>query len=262
MPHSWEHRLTLYCAHLVYNEHLQSSTLKSYVSAIKDVLLTDGYELIVDKFILSTLISSCKQINDVVRTRLPIMTGLLEIILFETQRMFRDTQPYLELLYKNIFSTLFYSLFRIGEITLSAHTIKAKDIHVSHSKKKILFVLYSSKTHGKESNTQKIRISSQHDLGYFCPFKLSRKYQRVRGGYICDDEPYFIFSDHTPVRPANVRCVLQNILQRLKLDKKLYGTHSFRIGRATELFRKGVSLEKIKQMGRWRSNAVYKYLRS
>ena len=262
MPKTWEHRVLLYCGHLIHQENVQSSTLKSYVSAIKDVLSSEDYHLNVDKLIFSALINSCRNTNDVVTTRLPIMSGLLMILLTETENIYADKQPYLELLYKNILSLLFFGLFRIGELTMSNHTLKAKDVHISFTSQKLMFILYSSKTHGRESQPQQIRISSQKDLGILCPFDLSRKYHTARGGYYYDNEPYFIFRDRTAVTPQHIRNLMRTIFGNINLDPKLYGTHSFRIGRATELFKQGMPFEKIKQLGRWRSNAIYKYLRN
>ena len=84
---------------------------------------------------------------------------------------------------------------------------------------------------------------------------------QIRGDYSSLTEPLFIFRDGSPVRPQHARSVLKMALKNLQLDPSLYNTHSFRIGRATDLFKKGFSLEQIKQYGRWKSNAIYKYLR-
>ena len=50
-------------------------------------------------------------------------------------------------------------------------------------------------------------------------------------------------------------------IKKLNLDCRLYNTHSFRIGRCSDLLKMGVPIEKIKLMGRWKSNAVFKYVR-
>ena len=52
------------------------------------------------------------------------------------------------------------------------------------------------------------------------------------------------------------------MLGRIYVNPKLYDMHSLRIGGATDLFKYGYSVEEIKRMGRWRSNVVYKYIRS
>ena len=167
----WEERTALFGAYLV-DGGVQSSTLKSYFSAIKHVLKQDGYHWNDQKVLLSSLVSSCKLVNDRVKIRLPIKKGLLEMLLFELQRFYGEEQQqvYLECMYQAIFCLAYYGMLRVGEMTLSPHTVKAGDIHVGHNKDKIQIVLYTSKTHGKESGPQKIKISALPGLsekGYY-----------------------------------------------------------------------------------------------
>ena len=42
---------------------------------------------------------------------------------------------------------------------------------------------------------------------------------------------------------------------------ELYSVHSVRMGRACDLLKLGLSVESIKKIGRWRSNAVFRYLK-
>ena len=100
-PDLWEDRTNLFVGFLI-SEGKQSCTVKSYVSAIKRTLLNDGYNWKDDRILLTLLTCACRIRNDKVRTRLPISCSLLEMILFEIQRMLKD-QCYLELLYKAIF---------------------------------------------------------------------------------------------------------------------------------------------------------------
>ena len=53
----------LFVAYLV-NEKRQSSTIKSYISAIKNVLHDDGVVLNQDTFLLNALTKACKLKND------------------------------------------------------------------------------------------------------------------------------------------------------------------------------------------------------
>ena len=111
----------------------------------------------------NSLTRACKLKNDLVKIRLPIQIGLLELVLFETKRSFSE-QPYLKYMYSSAFLIQYYGLFRIGEITQSPHTIKAKDVHKCENKNKLLFVLYTSKTHGLGSKPQKISIIGNNEL--------------------------------------------------------------------------------------------------
>ena len=160
-PEKWEDRASLFCAYMIDNGS-KSSTIGSYVSAIKGVLRDDGYLWDDSRILLESLIRACKLENDVVKCRLPIHGHLLEALLFELQRYY-DSQLYLMIMFKAIFSLAYYGLMRIGELTSGPHVVKAKDIHVGKNKDKILIILHSSKTHGKESLPQKIKISSIAD---------------------------------------------------------------------------------------------------
>ena len=266
-PVLWEDRASLFGAYLV-EEGIQSSTLRSYMSAIKGILVDDGYEWDNNKLLLSTLIRGCKVENDrTVQTRLPIQCGLLEMILFEVQCLFQD-QYYLEIMYKTLLVLAYYGLFRIGELTMSSHVLQARDVHIAHNKNKLLFFLRSSKTHGTGNKPQEIKIMANESAGqrlknvrYFCPFTLSREYLAIRGNYVNDFDPFFVFRDWQPVKAAHVRGVLRKATSALGLNATLYNTHSLRSGRSIDLLKAGKTLSEVKSAGRWKSNVVYRYIK-
>ena len=126
LPHTWEHRTTLYMAYLV-EKGSQSSTIKSYVSAIKKLLMMDRYKWKDSDVLLHSLTKACRLISNRVSTRLPIHCSLLEMILFEVERIYhRAGQPYLVHPYKAIFVISYYGMMRIGEVTDSPCVLKAK----------------------------------------------------------------------------------------------------------------------------------------
>ena len=270
-PNSWEERTSLFMAHLI-SGGTQSSTIRSYVSAIKRILIDDGYQWNEKQILLSSLTRACKLINDHVRTRLPIQSGLLELILFELNRKFK-TQPYLIVLYQAVFSLGYYGLLRVGELTVSqnsSHTIKARDIHLATNKEKLLVVLYSSKTHGKGSVPQKVKICSNRTrqvnrkakkIRHFCPFILLGKYLDIRKDFDSNEEPFFVHSDGSPLMATQTSLVLKETIGALGLNEELYSVHSLRIGRASEMAKIGYSIDEIKRIGRWRSSSVYRYIR-
>ena len=264
-PESWEQRALLYCAFLV-QKGTQSSTIKSYVSAIKCILKDDGYAWNDNIMLLNALMRGCRMVNDHVTTRLPIHLKLLELMLFEIDRIY-DTQPNLTLLYQTIFIIGYYGLFRVGELvtcTENDHIMKAKDVHVSGNKEKILIVLYSSKTHGRESSPQEIKITGNGRKGnrFFCPFLLIKQYMIARGGFVTDIEPFFIFRDGSVITDVQIRKVLNRLFSNLGLDARCYGMHSLHAGRAGDMLKtERYSIEDIKRAGRWKSNAVYRYLK-
>ena len=264
-PRTWEHCVSLYCAHLV-DSGIQSSTLQSYVSAIRHVLVNDNYKWNDNKILLTVISKACKLKNDVVKSRLPIQFNLFEALLFEIDRHFRYKQPYLNALYKALFALGYYGLMRIGKLTLSDHTLKAQNVHIGINKNKIQLILYSSKTHGKESLPQKIKISQNESSGnkekFFCPFKLTRQFINFRGNFDDLNEQFFVFADKSPVKPCHVLDTLTKMLKNINMNHLFYTFHSLQIGHGSDLIKFGYSIEQIKRMGHWKSNAVYKYLRS
>ena len=71
-PNNWEDQLTLFVAFLIEENKLKSTTIQSYISAIKAVLAEIGVKLTDDFFALSLLTRACKLKNDCVLIRLPI----------------------------------------------------------------------------------------------------------------------------------------------------------------------------------------------
>ena len=206
-PKQWEDRLVLYLGHLV-ETGAKSSTLKSYISAVKNVVIADDYDWDDNKVVLSAIVRGCRIKNDVQKMRLPIHFGLFELLLFELDRYYGISQPYLQLLFRALFCPLYYGLMRISEVADIDHTLLAKNVHVGENKNKILLVLYSSKTHGHEAMLQKIKISEisfLHPAQFFCPFCAMRNYINARGTYTTENEKFFVLTDRSPVTPAMVR---------------------------------------------------------
>ena len=129
-------------------------------------------------------------------------------------------------------------------------------------------MLYSSKTHDEGDRPQKIKIvsnKSEKSGNYihrnFCPFKLMRNFLALRGGYKNAMEPLFVFKNKTPVTPTQARKLLKDCIDTLGLDSEVYDIHSLRIGRTSDLIKFNYTIEEVKRMGRWKSNAVFKYIR-
>ena len=90
----------------------------------------------------------------------------------------------------------------------------------------------------------------------FGPFSLMKMFIAERPEVDGDNEPFFIFSDGSPVTPSHARNFLKKVLENLNLDTNLYNCHSFRIGRAVDMQKLGYSISDIQKKGRWLSNAV------
>ena len=252
-----------------------SSTIATYVSAIRDVLRSDGVKVEENSVVLSSLLRSCR-VNNKSETslRLPIRRSLLHMLTDKIENRFLDdsTQPFLCKLYKAILMAGYYDLLRIGEVTTAEcnHYIRYSDVHLAPQKEKILFVLRTSKTHNFGNTPQIIKISSLTSEDKptmisrfkYCPYRIIYNYLQIRDKVktSMSEPPLFIFRDGRPVKAQDFRSILKSAIKNLDLDENNYNTHSLHIGRAKDLQKEGFSVDEIKEVGRWRSNAVYNYL--
>ena len=67
-PDLWEDRAILFIAYLIHEKNMQSSSVKSYISAIKKTLVSDGYNWNDNLVLVRSLARACKIVNDSVRT--------------------------------------------------------------------------------------------------------------------------------------------------------------------------------------------------
>ena len=169
--------------------------------------------------------------------------------------------------FKSLTKPLYYGLFRISEITASPHAIRARDVHVGRNKPKLKFVLRSSKTHGRGTKPQIVKISNDASFTLkpkdgVCPFTILNEYFSVRSR--CSpgsDKQFFVFSDRSLVSASAIRTVMNSCISRCGLNPKVNRTHSYRIGRAVDLLAMHVEIPVIMRLGRWKSSIVYEYLK-
>ena len=277
-PSDWADRLTLFVGYLIQRNY-QSTTVHSYVCAIKAVLKMNKIKIAEDQYLLASLTRACHLKNDQIQTRLPIGKGMLCILLKTVDVHFNNRQqPYLASLYAALLSTAYFGLFRVGELTMGTHAVKAGNVHVGVNKKKMLFVLCTSKTHGKHMPPQQIKIAATPNVSHRkkrggrnwlesngselpCPFHLLRSYIAYHGGFRSNTEPFFIFRDGSPVQPKHMRSCLKLALMQSGFEAQYYGTHGLWAGRSCDLFKLGIPVESIKKLGRWHSNAIFRYLK-
>ena len=143
------------------------------------------------------------------------------------EQFLNDGQEYLSTLYTALFTSLYYGMFRIGEVTFNQHVVKVNDVQVATNKNKMLFILRTSKTHGKGSKPQQIKIKSElatevkqsYQLGvHFCPFDAVQHFIQIRPKYENKREPFFVFRDNTPVQPSAARKVLKKQFRTLRSE--------------------------------------------
>ena len=71
----------------------------------------------------------------------------------------------------------------------------------------------------------------------------------------------FCWEDGTPLTRLDIAEVMKRHLGILGHPEEKYNTHSFRIGKTTDMAKEGYSHAQIAMAGRWTSNAYHKYIK-
>lgn len=264
IPPKWEDRIIVWATHLADNRR-KSATIRSYISAIRYCLGLDGIRVSHDNCELAAIIQAAKHENDQLYIRLPIQKHLMKLIhqFIEAHYIKALGQTYQGFWLQAIFSMAYHGMMRISELADSPHAVKAQDIIHGRNKNKVTIYLRSSKTHSISDQPQIIIIPELINWTRYCPVKLITRFALCRGRFArYPEQPFFINQDGSPITPQQFRSNLKFILFTLGLPSELYGSHSFRAGKATDEKLSGKSVKTIKSEGRWSTSTVYKYIRT
>ena len=183
--------------------------------------------------------------------RIPVSPRILRRLLGAAEVL----EPhYVAAMAKAIFSLMFSAFLRVGEITDSHHNLGRRQFQFS---KKGLTIQFQSFKH---SNTRKPAISIPPSGGKFCTVRLVREYCHLRDARGTSG-PFFLSPAGLPLTKNWVRILLHKTCRSAGIDPRRITPHSFRIGAATWAAAAGKSLEQIRLMGRWASNAAINYIR-
>ena len=156
----------------------------------------------------------------------------------------------------------FYALLRIGE-----YTVRNKTHNHSLQKSDIIFKNKDNQIHSVEINIRHSKCSSvnktlhlkANETSLYCPVLALKDYMRIRPN---KSGPLFLDNKGTPISPTQFSSIFRKLVNTCNLDDKLYKPHSLRIGGATRAHNKNYSPTQIQSLGRWKSSAYQRYLRT
>ena len=161
--------------------------------------------------------------------------------------------------------TCYFGYLRSGEICVpspkeydpSAH-LSINDIAVDcHDKPSMVSLkIKASKT---DPFRQGVTIFLGATGSTLCPVNALLAYVDVRGQA---PGPLFRFKDQQPLTRERLVSCLRTAISKAGFDPKLYAGHSFRIGAATAAHLNGVEDSTIMTLGRWKSDAYLRYIRT
>lgn len=264
LPSLWEQKMVMFAAHLG-NQGTQASTVGSYMSALRYKLRKDGVEIPDKNFEIASIIRTCKIKNNAVHYRCGISKNMLKELLQTVKKHFLDKgQQYQFVLFRAVFLTAYYGMFRIGEIAQGPHSLKMENVKKSTNKYKYLMILRSSKTHGEGDFPHTVSVPQVVDVEeteqLYDPVQAIDDYKALRP-QTSPKANFFVLQDGSPIKCYALRRVLKTILSLSNYSQEIFDFHSWRVGRASDLLHSAVPFHLVKKWGNWKSNSILKYFK-
>ena len=251
--------VTMFIAFLSLNNK-SPKTAACYIAAINFRCKFYKNVDISQNFIVKKMLEGMKRSKHSKDARLPITLEILNKILNRLPVV--CTSPYEALLFSAAFSMAYHGFFRVGEIVFTKLGQEHKILGVSDVKirtinnSRVINVYIAFSKTDQEGKGTLICIQGNNTAA--CPVLLLQRYllQRpnVNGALFCH-------TNGKPVTRYQFSAVLRKALVSAGMQSDNFKSHSFRIGAASEASANGISDSKIMELGRWKSQAVKKYLR-
>ena len=249
---------------------VKSSTINSYLAGIRQQHIIQGMEAPVIRSAIVKQILKGKRNMDNIKdrdnpSRLPMTIGLMKKLKQATREW--DAPLIDKLLMWAIATIAFHGGFRIHELLCKAETffdpdfcLMSNDVTIvtNQSNEKMLKIRLKCP---KEDKTGKAIFVEVHETqGTLCPVKA---FARWSSRAVTDfNLPLFRKNSGETVTGKAMNKWLKARLQGVvDYNKGKYSSHSFRIGLASTMAEKGLSISDIKEAGRWSSKAYEIYLK-
>ena len=232
--------------YIAYLRHYQGKTAAAITTALSGLAFHFKLKTTFDptkSTPISTMLKGYKSMDQRHNLRLPINYTLTYKIALKAQKM----GNYEGILYSAMFASMYLAALRASECSHTLHNLLASNMVISSDH--ITFTLNSFK---HSTVPHSISVHSHPELRlfiqHFAEIRVKNKF-------------FFVHQSGAPLTRREISNKLDNLLIQLNIDPRSYNTHSFRIGRATDMGLAGCSEAQIRALGRWESDAYKKYIK-
>jgi integrase len=209
--------------------------------------------MLVSKTLLGLSNNAATTTKDLLPITRPLLHQLVDKIILATNI------PYMRIMYRALFLLTYHACLRAGEIVISNEPQHAINIaNVSDTTYQGLPAYTLTLDTFKHSKRPAQLLIQQSEHPPYCPVQALRDYLLVRNNR---PGPLFLNVDACPVNRPAFSAFLKVCVTLCGLQPDNYNTHSFRIGRATQLAQDNESDDTIRRAGRWSSTAYMSYIR-
>lgn len=243
-----DEQLFLYASYLT--SHLSYSSICNYLHAVIFVHKINGFlpPSVSSASVKLTLLGIKRKPQVVHDPRAPITLGHLNKL-----RLHLNMSKVDHVMLWSCMLLLFRSLLRVSHVTKSPHNLLVGDVKFIDSG--LILVIRSSKTTHVTSPPRYIPIACLENKALCAVFWL-KHWLKISPSP--PTAPLFRLN-HKPVKYNVFQSALSTLVSMSGIKQKI-SSHSFRRGGATFLSAIGLPIEKIKERGGWRSDAVMTYI--
>lgn len=249
-----------FIAYLSIQQHAPS-TVQLYISAIAFYHKLQGFKDPTNNFLITKALQGLKRTRGREEdSRRPISFHIMLQIIDSLPAICSST--YEVKLFTCAFSLAYFALLRVGECTFTgnhtnSHFIRFQGIEVQSQRNQVKVTIPHSKT--QQTGRQATLIIQGQPHSTLCPVRIISEFLKVRP-HTPATHIFLVHSDTAPLTRFQFNAVLQKSLKNSGITG-YFGTHSFRIGRASDMALQGVPYDNIQKAGRWRSPVFLKYIR-
>ena len=254
--------IALYLAHL-HQHGKKHGTLLSHSSAIGFVHKISGHADPTNSFLITKMLSGAKhtshETNNLSEALLPITNNILQQLIAAIP--YCNNTVYGRAMIKALFLLAHGACLRAGEIVLSDNSSHCLQIHqiipIAENGLICAFKIQFSTYKHHNYKTPTLILRSSHDKT-LCPVFALHQYLQLR---YPTPGPLFLTERGHPLTRIQFSSLLKQCATMCGLPAYRYNTHSFRIGKVTQMAHDNVSDLNIRQIGRWSSDAFRRYIR-
>ena len=232
------------------------STITSYITAIGYIHKILNKSNPTTSTIVQKMLASCNKLHSTIDNRLPITLNILHKL--NNALKYTIKEHYFQSLFRAMYTFAFFGLMRLAEITQEVNGLVPLLFNQVELTSSSIIVKIKNFKHNKSLENFQIVLQKQKDSS-ICPVIQLVNYIKMRGS---QQGPLFRFPDGTPLTRHYFNEQLRNTLQFIGLNTNLYKSHSFRIGGATYYAELGLSDAQLRTLGRWKSEAFLRYIRT
>lgn len=243
-----------------FNNGYAYSTANTFVCAIRFNHKLLGLPDTASTFTIKKILEGYRRSKPTHDTRMPITYDILHSICIRLESV--CTCNYECHLFRAAFTLAFFGLFRVSELVFTSEQLADAPLFVQDIIGALPASPFQVRLRRSKTNQQgpPILVPIAAIGTPACPVASMNAYLQIRSQSHAS-RYLFLHSDGSPLTRYQFGAVLTKAIRSTNIDAAGFKSHSFRIGAATWLAKKGVAYNVIQRMGRWSSDTFRRYIR-